>query len=336
MHTKNDMTVRERFRAIAEFKPFDRLPILEWAPWWDQTIQRWRSEGLPANLTSYDINRYFDLDVYARQKISDWRPTLPQPAQEGAGLVASMADYEAILPHHLTPEEAINRPAWEQLAAGQRRNELVAWTTFQGFFWMPRTLFGIEPHLYAFFDQPELMHRMNAEHADHIINVFRRLTKICVPDFITLAEDMSYNHGPMLSKDLFDEFLAPYYKRVIPAIREHGTKVFVDSDGLVDELVPWLLAAGVNGLLPLERQASVDLPKLRAHYPGLLFLGGFDKMTMSQGESAMRAEFERLVPAARKGGCFIACDHQTPPGVSLDDYRLYLRLFREYAPVTEN
>ncbi|MFQ7725915.1 MAG: hypothetical protein ACLRI7_05780 [Ruthenibacterium lactatiformans] len=27
------------------------------------------------------------------------------------------------------------------------------------------------------------------------------------PDFMTIAEDMSYNHGPMLSKALFDEFL---------------------------------------------------------------------------------------------------------------------------------
>jgi len=42
-------------------------------------------------------------------------------------------------------------------------------------------------------------------------------------------------------------------------------------------------------------------------------------------------EFERLLPIARQGGLVIGCDHQTPPGVSLADYRLYLRLFREYA-----
>ena len=61
------------------------------------------------------------------------------------------------------------------------------------------------------------------------------------------------------------------------------------------------------------------------------FIGHFDKMTMSQGERAMRAEFERLVPTAARGGFLISCDHQTPPGVSLADYRLYLALFREYA-----
>lgn len=54
-------------------------------------------------------------------------------------------------------------------------------------------------------------------------------------------------------------------------------------------------------------------------------------MTMNRGEAAMRAEFERLLPLARTGGFLIGCDHQTPPGVSYQDYHLYLRLFREYA-----
>jgi len=54
-------------------------------------------------------------------------------------------------------------------------------------------------------------------------------------------------------------------------------------------------------------------------------------MTMNKGEAAMRAEFERLLPTAKKGGFLISCDHQTPPGVSYEEYKLYLSLFREYA-----
>jgi len=52
---------------------------------------------------------------------------------------------------------------------------------------------------------------------------------------------------------------------------------------------------------------------------------------MNKGEAAMRAEFERLLPAMRSGGYIPSVDHQTPPGVSLEDYRVYVRLFREYA-----
>ena len=61
------------------------------------------------------------------------------------------------------------------------------------------------------------------------------------------------------------------------------------------------------------------------------FIGHFDKMTMNKGEATLRREFERLLPTASRGGLIVSCDHQTPPGVSLEDYVLYLRLFREYA-----
>jgi hypothetical protein len=29
----------ERFRAVMNFQPVDRLPRWEWAMWWDQTIE---------------------------------------------------------------------------------------------------------------------------------------------------------------------------------------------------------------------------------------------------------------------------------------------------------
>jgi len=80
----------------------------------------------------------------------------------------------------------------------------------------------------------------------------------------------------------------------------------------------------------LERQSSVDGLKLRQKFPRLLMVGHFDKMVMNQGEAAMRGEFERLAPLMRSGGFIPSVDHQTPPGVSLEAYRTYLRLFAEY------
>ena len=59
-------------------------------------------------------------------------------------------------------------------------------------------------------------------------------------------------------------------------------------------------------------------------------VGHFDKMVMNRGEAAIRGEFERLLPLMRTGGFIPSVDHQTPPGVSLDQYRVYLRLLEEY------
>ena len=57
---------------------------------------------------------------------------------------------------------------------------------------------------------------------------------------------------------------------------------------------------GVEGVLPLERQAGVDGMALRAAVPRLRMVGHFDKMVMPHGEAAMRAEFERLLPVMKR------------------------------------
>lgn len=45
---------------------------------------------------------------------------------------------------------------------------------------------------------------------------------------------------------------------------------------------------------------------------------------------------ERLLPLMKTGGFIPSVDHQTPPGVSLDQYRLYLRLLNEYTSPTRS
>ena len=105
----------------------------------------------------------------------------------------------------------------------------------------------------------------------------------------------------------------------------------MDSDGNVHDMIPWLKEAGIDGVFPLERQAGVDVNRLRAQHPDLLMLGAYDKLVMNRGEAAMIDEFERIWPAVRAGGFLPSVDHQTPPEVSFDDYRNYLTIFKRYA-----
>lgn len=154
---------------------------------------------------------------------------------------------------------------------------------------------------------------------------------------MSFAEDMSYNNGPMLSKETFDEFLAPFYKEVIPILKQMDVPVFIDSDGDITLAVDWYAGVGADGMFPLERQAGVDVSLYIEKQPHMAFLGHFDKMCMKFGEEAMRKEFERLLPSMQKGKVIPSCDHQTPPDVSLENYKIYVRLLKEYtAKVTKN
>jgi hypothetical protein len=87
---------------------------------------------------------------------------------------------------------------------------------------------------------------------------------------------------------------------------------------------------GIQGVLPLERQAGVDGMALRREFPQLLMIGHFDKMVMDKGEQAIRAEFERLMPLMQSGGFIPSVDHQTPPHITIEQYHLYRRLLDEY------
>jgi hypothetical protein len=323
------MTPRERFLTVLNGgMPDDRLPMVEWAAWWNMTTDRWKQEGMPSELTWEESIQYFGLDEL---RCLHAAPKVPEAPYHGAPVIKNEGDYDRLR------ESIFSDQIIDNLIASAKKNharheagEVSVRIMLDGFFWFPRRLFGIEPHLYAFYENPELMHRMNRDLCTFNLRVVEALFPVMKPEFIGVAEDMSYNHGPMISQKMFDEFIRPHYQKLTAYNRRHNVRTLVDSDGDVTMMVPWFQEAGIEGVYPLERQAHVDIGYLRQEYPEFIMMGGYNKMIMHKGEAAIRAEFERILPVMRSSRYIPSVDHQTPPGVSLDDYRIYIRLFREY------
>lgn len=329
-HKPSSMNHVERFRAVMNFQPVDRLPRWEWAMWWDETIARWHGEGLPPELNDvFDISQYFGLDPYKQFWFSTTESTIEAVQHHVEGIVGDMDDYLALRPKIFPAhDEAIRDMApW---AARQKNGGVVVWVTLEGMFWFTRTLMGFERFMLAYDDQPELVHRIAEDLTNYNIGLIDKMEQHCVPTFMSIAEDMSYNNGPMISRNTFDTFMAPYYKRLMTRVKESRIITIVDTDGDVTLMVPWLESVGIDGVLPLEYQAGVDALALRQKHERLLMIGHYNKLVMNKGEQAMRNEFERLIPLMRSGGFIPSVDHQTPPAVSMEEYRVYLRLLEEY------
>jgi len=325
------MKNRDRIVNTLNFQmPDDRLPMIEWAGWWDKTQARFQKEGVPEHLSREEIREYLGLDMMRQF----WISPKGQAYRDATSDEKKVFDMESYLnvKNMLYPMDAIDvkRESIEKLKLLHENGDVAIWMTLEGFFWFPRTLFGIEGHLFAFYDEPETMHKINNDLADYNIFLIEEFCKILKPDFMTFAEDMSYNLGPMLSYDLFEEFLLPYYKKVIPVLKKHNIIPMVDTDGQLEAMIPWLQEAGIEGALPLERQAGVDIDRMREMFPDFKIIGAYDKMVMKHGEEAMRTEWERLLPVMKQGGFIPSCDHQTPPEVSLENYRIYMKLMKEY------
>lgn len=332
------MTSRERFEKVLSFsRDVDRLPVVEWAPWWTKTLDAWEKEGLNVRGDLHDLHEYFGLDRLHQFWFSGRDPDFDQAVANRGGLVSDENDYKE-LKKYLYTQRIIDdgKSQIEKFLERYGEDGYAIWMSLDGFFWYPRTLFGIENHLYAFYDHPDLMKRMNEEVLEFYLRLIEMVYSYINPVFMTFAEDMSYNLGPMISEELYDEFMDPYFKVIIPEIKKHGTHPIIDTDGFVEPLIPWFLGSGIEGILPLERMAGVDVNRIRQNYPNLLMIGAFDKTVMHLGEEAMRKEFERIKPVILSGGYIPGVDHQTPPDVTVENYEIFLKLLREYCGMYGN
>ena len=324
----------ERFDKVLSFsKDLDRLPVIEWAGWWDKTIDNWRAQGLPKTAkTNEDIKAFFGQDNLHQFWLPVRDNDCPRAQSHGAPIIINEKDYSEIKKYLFTGKLLAEiEKSIKKFQKEYSNSDFAYWITLEGFFWFPRTLFGIENHLFAFYDYPELMQTINRDLCEYHKKCIEVVYSLITPKFMTFAEDISYNGGPMLSREAYNEFVLPYYNELAPGLKAKGTKVLIDTDGFVEPLIPWFLEGGIQGILPLERMAGVDVNRIRKNFPDLIMIGGYDKTVMHKGEAAMRAEFERILPAMRSGGYIPGVDHQTPPDVSLNDYFLFNRLLKEYS-----
>ena len=72
------MNSRERFLRTMSFEKPDRLPVVEWAPYWDQTLERWYAEGLDPLMTDpSEIAEHLGFERYERIKVpARFKPAL--------------------------------------------------------------------------------------------------------------------------------------------------------------------------------------------------------------------------------------------------------------------
>jgi uroporphyrinogen decarboxylase len=139
-------------------------------------------------------------------------------------------------------------------------------------------------------------------------------------------EDMAYSTGSMISRDAFEEFLSPYYVRMVDYLRQLGVEnIHVDCDGYIEELIPLWVKLGVNGVFPMERKAGNDLLRIRERFPRLQLLGGVDKRILAcpTREKDIDAELQIADRLLAQGGYIPHIDHHVPDDACWQSFRIY-------------
>jgi uroporphyrinogen decarboxylase len=215
---------------------------------------------------------------------------------------------------------------WPQLVAEYKgRDYPLGLGQTHGFFGTPRYLMGVENLLTKYYDDPEMMRDMNNYFADFWIALFDGVLREVDVDTVFIWEDMCYKGGPLISPEMFREFILPGYKKLTDFLKDYGINlVQVDSDGDVWKLLPLWIEGGVTVIYPFEVAAGMDIVEVRKAFPRLAMMGGIDKRAVAKGKEAIDRELEARIPFMLEHGGFIPnMDHLVSQDVSFENFKYY-------------
>lgn len=194
-----------------------------------------------------------------------------------------------------------------------------------------RNWMGVENFAYLQHDDQDLIGEIVNTISDLICWELDQILPLIKVDLGWFWEDICGKDGPLVSPKVFEKHVVPGYHRVSSKLEEYGVKLLaVDSDGVLDCLIPGWLEGGVNILYPIEIGTwHTDPIILRRHFGReLRFIGAIDKLEIARGKKAIDAEIERRLPLMQEGGYIPTPDHFVVPGTKLEDYCYYLEKIR--------
>lgn len=193
-----------------------------------------------------------------------------------------------------------------------------------------RSLIGPTELMYALHDMPGLIHDCMRAWLALADTVIARHQEFVSLDEIYLSEDICYNHGPLISPAMMQQFLAPYYQQLIDNLkarqidRDRHLYMQIDTDGFADPVIPFYRSLGMDTMSPFEVAAGCDVVRSAEEYPDLIMLGGIDKRVLALTKGDIDREVERILPPLRERGGFVpTSDHGVPAEVPYDNYLHY-------------
>ena len=346
------------------YQPVDRVPNIEVGCWW-QTRDRWLSEGMPADTglerahITFNGNEFFGLDrqINAEIDVGLLPPFEREVVEEDArtqlvrdenGVLMRVLKDDSSMPQFLEYPVRTRRdlrrmgarydpatpgrypPDWPGFVRQSTTADCPVWFPgigSIGLYSRIREWMGTEAACTVFYDNPDLARDMVEQTVAFTLETLRPALAASF-DYFMWWEDFAFKTGPLVSPRIFEEFLLPGYRRANDQLRHGGVDIIcIDTDGDPRALIPLLLEAGFNCLLPCEQcNAGMHPLALRRNFGrDLLLWGGIDKRALARGKAAIDEELtSKLPPLVQEGGYIPQLDHLAPPDVPYENWLYYL------------
>ena len=229
----------------------------------------------------------------------------PMPDTTKPPVIDDMEDWRQVV--NLPDLDAVD---WEQMAAfdlgridPDRMALVFTCAGPAGNFFLPiMAMLGFVNGLMSFYDSPEAVHEFCEYMTEYYLRVIDLEEKYYDPEVYCIADDMATANAPFISMDVYDEFLKPYYKRLIERCKSYGKKVEFHLCGKAEPIISDLFDMGVD--IWQAAQWMNDLEGLRGKYGSrITFNGAWDTEGPANMEGAdeqtcrqaVRNSIDRLV-----------------------------------------
>ena len=353
-------TLRERWRAAMQFRHVDCLPNFEFG-YWAELLPEWHSQGLPAEINDEETAyRYFGIENWGGVPVNtmgldpgfgwtvleETADHLIQRGNDGEVFKINKQGHKSI-PHYidfpvkdraswesfrerLRPGPSRVAADWKAAGAAMARRDYPVYVSRGSLIGKPRDWMGFDAVALMVYDDPELLEEI----VEHLCSLICDSLAMALPHIEADAalgwEDICFNSGPIVGVSFMRDVVLPRYRRISDLLERHGCAVFMtDCDGNIMPILETFWKGGLNCCFPVEVHGGSDPVEIRRLYPSMRLQGGFCKMMFLKGKKAIREELERLLPVVREGGFLPGVDHRVQAGVTLENYKYYMKLKRQ-------
>jgi uroporphyrinogen decarboxylase len=304
----------------------DRVPYFEEGirP---EVLKAWQRQGLPtdANLSQMfpsDQREEILVDLEPLPKLKKWPTSRPE--------------LEA-LQRSLDPYDSRRLPSkWpKRISAWQTRDHVLMLRVHRGFF----LSMGVNDWrrftevLHLVIDDPQFVREAMAIQGEFAATLAERVLREVDVDAAVFTEPIGGNDRPLISPQMYEEFVLTSYEPVFDVLRRYGVETIVFRTFANSRiLIPGILKWGFTCLWACEVNIeAMDYRDLRREFGrDLRLIGGIDLDALRGDKEAVRREVEEKVPPlVADGGYVPLADGRVREDVPFENYVYYRRLLEK-------
>ncbi len=320
------MTSRERFLLTMRLGNPDRVPLFEEGIR-DAVLRDWREQGLPPGK---DLDQMFQFDH--REEIDtdlDHGLDLARLSEERSGLDRLREKLDSNDPSRLGSNWSNRTGDWST------REHVLMLRVHEGFFlsmgvedWE-----GFSDAIYLLKDKPDFVREALTIQGEFSAKLAERVLQDVQIDAALFSEPIGGNHGPLISPQMYQEFMHPSFKPVLDVLRRFGVENIIYRTYANSRiLIPGIVDLGFNCLWAVERNSQeMDYLELRREFgPRLRLIGGIDRDVLRLDKGGIKRELEEKVPPLlAEGGYIPLADGRIREDVPFENYLFYRRLLEQ-------